>query len=321
MIKIILVITALVVILGGGGGYWYLEVYQPAEYAKAAVALYKEWRDGTESNKASIIAKEKGVYDYVATLETLQSLEEFLVQEQAKLSNLKSPFLSGIAKQFHADFSEFLNKSVEMVRNAKNRAKFVAKAQEYENLFSEKGDAPVIIGKQSAPIALRMRTPEEMWREFETKIPRAKTLGSALFAEEITRLNGISFSQLKTAWKETSPAFDILIQNKGLNADTARKIENFNKLIHETVRLNDVYALLSGTAVGDVPIFTGDGSLTNSVAPQELVVLASKLNNDLWNLLQKYPTLSVGHNIYPSNAGTKNATPIMESGGEETKRN
>ncbi len=296
--KIGIAITALILLVGGGG-YWYLGIYQPSLYAESSVMLYKEWRDGEVQilDRVSIIAKEQGVYNYAAALETLKSLEDFLVQTQTKLSDLRPIFLSGIEKQFDADFVEFLNKTIETVNSAENRTKFVAKAKEYEDIFSESSvNAPTITGEQLAPIALRMKTSEEMWAEIEVKIPKAKAIGDALFVEEFNRLNGVSFAQLKSAWEETSPALDALAQTKGKDVNAARKLANFNNLI-EVVRLNGIYSLLSRISAGDVPIFTGDGSQDNSSAPQELVLLAIKLNNDLWSLLQKYPELSVGHNV------------------------
>ena len=313
-----IIIVSVIALLGvGSGGYWYFGIHQPSLYAESSVMLYKDWRDGELQilDRVSIIAKEQGVYNYTAALETLKSLKDFIIQTQTELSDLRPIFLSGIEKQFHTTFSEFLRRNIETVHTAENRVKFLAKAKEYEDIFFKRNaDAPIIRGEQSAPIALRMKTPEEAWREFEIEIPRAKAIGGTLFVEEVTGLNsyGPSYAQLKTAWGDTLPSFDVLVQTQGQDVNAARKIADFNNLITEVVRLNNIYSLLSRISAGDVPIFTGDGSQNHFSAPQELLSLAIKLNDDLWSLLQKYPELIVGHNVDQLTPSEYSPAPLEE---------
>ncbi|MDP3696678.1 MAG: hypothetical protein Q8R55_01445 [Candidatus Taylorbacteria bacterium] len=304
-----LIVLVVAIILGlGGAGYWYLGIYQQAEYAKVAIPLYQEWDEGQSEilERSSVIFEKREAYDFTGAFAILQSLEEFLQQERTKLLLLKPP-LFGITKQFHLDFSEFMDKNLETVHNTKGRTDFLIKAQAYQNLF---------FIKTASPTNMRSPTVSELRTQYESVLPKAKTLGSELFKEEVPGLNSVSFSELKTAWQEALPGFDLILEQiRGLDpknptgdqnqeifralALSGQKLESFNQLLNKAVQSNSIYDLLSHTGTGEVPIFTGNGTHSDATAPEELVKLALKLHGDLWDLLQKYPHLSVGHNVYP----------------------
>lgn len=316
MKKILIILPVLLIF--GGGGYWYVAIYQVRQYAEAAIPIYREWREGQYSilERSSAIYEKKGAYDFSGAFAILKSLEEFLQQEQTNLSLLKPP-LFGVTKQFHSDFLEFMDKNLETVSDAKRRAGFLIKARAYQDLFLDKTASPISMGSSAV---------NEIRARYESVFPKAKTLGNELFKEEIVRLSTISFSQLQVAWEDAFPVFDLLLtQVRVLNSNdpeavktfilSGQKLENFNELIREVIRLNSVYDLLSDTSTGEVPIFTGNGAQSETTAPKELVTSALRLHDGLWNLLQKYPHLSVGHNV---DQPTLSRPPALEEQPEQS---
>lgn len=94
MKKIILGIVVLVVVLGGGG-YWYFEVYQPKQFAKEVVIIYRDFQvniRGTFNQPDEAFVK-----------------REFLMvvkNTQAKLNELKPPRQMTLV---HQNFIAYLN--------------------------------------------------------------------------------------------------------------------------------------------------------------------------------------------------------------------
>ena len=100
MKKILIVILIIAAFLGGGG-YWYFEIYQPKQFAKEFVLIYRDFQVGVRSvippdQPAQGLDEKALIKKYAAVVENTR----------AKLIDLKPPRKM---KSIHLDFVELLD--------------------------------------------------------------------------------------------------------------------------------------------------------------------------------------------------------------------
>lgn len=214
---IILVIIVIILLTFGGGGYYYLEIYTPAQYAKAVTPLYNEITS-QEVGTSNL----KGGGDYEGLLLILDQYQAFLTQEKVKLANLKpSPIktLPSIfpntarSKQIQEDFAKILEVFLANIAQAQKQAQLMIKAKELFLLLRPDLTTyppPAVPAGQGEPSPPPPSTAGEFLSVWETRVPKAKAVANDLFSQP-QDLGEVSLDELKSLWLETEQGFDALI--------------------------------------------------------------------------------------------------------------
>lgn len=283
-----LIITLIVIgVLGlGGTAYWYLAIYQPAEYAKAFIQLDERMKaSGREVDRASTIKDPK---DYTGALAAIQQSQNLIGEFQEQLSSLNPPFF-GEGKQIHEDASKLLGYMSIMINDAEQRALFFIQAKELHELL------------KTDPGQQKFTNIGEMTKFIEDLVGQIKTKGEELFQKEPFQLGGeISHDQLEAAWEQGEPALDAIVeflrsQDPNLSVDEIRlspeaeAIDKSNKKFDEFKRL--LKAALDENGANDILSFRATDSFRFSddvSQEEEMNKLDSRTKDALKNLKTKY---------------------------------
>lgn len=203
------------VIIGvlGGGLYYYLEIYNPVQYAKAVIPIYDEIRT------QQVGMNFKGGGDYEGAVTTLNQYEtsftnwhnQLRVLNPSPISNLPS-FLTNTKKsqQIQEDFTMILDFFISNIAGAKEKAHFMIKAKDLFLLLrpdlTEYPPKAVPAG-QGVPLPPPPNTVGEYLTVWEGRISQAKVVAADLFSEP-QDLGEVSFEELKSLWLETEEGFD-----------------------------------------------------------------------------------------------------------------
>ena len=129
---IIISIAVVIGILGFGAvSYWYLMMYQPAEYAKAIIRLDEEIKAAGDIFSTLEL---KGNDDYDGALLVLRQRKDFLEGFQEKFTSLNPPLLAK-DDQIKEDALRVLEIMLVMNNDAEERALFFVKAKELHEVF------------------------------------------------------------------------------------------------------------------------------------------------------------------------------------------
>lgn len=238
-ILIWLIVIFLIVSLLGGGLYYFLEIYSPAQYAKAVVPIYDEIK--SQNLRSGNSTRSDNYEDILIFLDEFQSS---LTQINVKLSNLKPspikslpPFLANTkrSQQIHEDFTKALEILLSNIDKSKEqfkkKAQFMVKAKQLILLLRpdlKTYPPPAVPAGQGEPLPPPPNTAGEFLSVWEGRIPQAKIVAQELFSEP-QDLGEVSFDELKLLWLETEQGFDVIIpflkkQDPNLSLRDAQKL-------------------------------------------------------------------------------------------------
>ncbi|MEK7617136.1 MAG: hypothetical protein AAB414_03710 [Patescibacteria group bacterium] len=215
-----LVVVLLIISFLGGGLYYYLEIYTPAQYAKAVISIYDEIK--TQHLETNF----QGTDDYEGLLAVLDEYSIIFSRMNDQLSQLKPspigsvpPFLTSAKRsiQIHEDFTKILEVFISNIGQAQEQAKkqsqFIVKAKELLLLLrpdlTEYPPKAVPEG-QGVTLPPPPNTVGEYLAVWESRISKAKVVAEDLFSEP-QDLGDVSFDELKSLWLETQQGYDALL--------------------------------------------------------------------------------------------------------------
>src|SRR3989338_9406179 len=128
-----LIILVVAIILGlGGGGYWYVMMYQPAQYAKAIFELEAEMQTyGAQSGQPQF----RWRYDYETALNALDKHEAFFVKFNKKIEALNPPPFDQEMKELKENLLFFGGGFTGGVNNGRRTIVFVKDAIEIYKIY------------------------------------------------------------------------------------------------------------------------------------------------------------------------------------------
>src|SRR3989338_8820399 len=128
-----LIVLVVAIILGlGGGGYWYVMMYQPAQYAKAIFVLEAEMQAyGAQSGQPQF----RWRYDYDTALNALDKHEAFFVKFNKKIEALNPPLFDREMKELKDSLLFFGNELTRGVGNGRRTIAFVKDAMEIYKIY------------------------------------------------------------------------------------------------------------------------------------------------------------------------------------------
>src|SRR3989344_5904996 len=131
--KKLLIVLVVDIILGlGGGWYWYVMMYQPAQYAKAIFALEAEMQAyGAQSGQPQF----RWRYDYETALNALDKHEAFFVQFNKRIEALNPPLFDREMKELKESLLLFGKESSSGVNNGRRAIAFVKDAIEIYKIY------------------------------------------------------------------------------------------------------------------------------------------------------------------------------------------
>ena len=260
------IIISIVVVIGilgfGAVSYWYLMMYQPAEYAKAMIQLDEEIKAAGDIFSTPEL---KGNDDYDGALLVLRQRKDFLESFQEKFTSLNPPLLAKDS-QTKKDVLRVLEIMLAMNNDAEERALFFAKAKELNEVFTkvpEESGSDTVEDIQKFVAEVVNQAKEKGQILFETTF-----FEKTLFEKEPPELDGeVSFAQLKSAWTKALPDLDVILaftlsQDPSLPATQyipsspdARKanaaIQEFIHLLKSVVQNNSAEDIVSYRSTGD----------------------------------------------------------------------
>lgn len=255
--------VVIILLLAAEGAYWFLEIYQPAEYARAVIPVYESSLvPGAKENAAETVDAD----DYAAAAEIFDEKKQSLEKTRQGLAALKPPRKM---KEFHEDFLSSLSFFISSFESGKKKADFFIRAgeldSEIKNIFEYlKPETPV---PPAAPkiVVPKVQELESVWQKHMSK---SKAIGGELFKTELTLLllGEPSFGELKSRWQEAASSFDVLLGLIGLmkpispidqasraltpaqnkqGEEAFKKIEKFTDLLKEALAKNKADDILS----------------------------------------------------------------------------
>lgn len=281
--KIIIPVIIILIFLAGGG-YWYLEIYSPVQYAKAATALWEQFEAAMTRDPELTAVNFNDEKDYAGALQILQrrlALAEKMRNELAVLRPSRN------TKDIHADFLFVLDGYRLVSDDAVRRAEFFADAVALTKFFQPDSS---LLNSETA-------TMRQYQDYFTSAVPRATSAGDALFKEEPPPLHGdVSFAELKTGWGAVKPVFSVMLsyilkQNpdmrmKGYSpsrptqeeTDAQNKLTVFGQMLDSAMRQNTTRGILSYSGIKNL----------EGVTEEEFEARFKKLEEEMENLKKKY---------------------------------
>ena len=194
------------VILGlGGGGYWYVMIYQPAQYAKAIFALEAEMQAyGAQSGQPQF----RWRYDYETALNALDKHEAFFVQFNKRIEALNPPLFDREMEELKENLLLFGKESSGGVNNSRRAIAFVKDAIEIYKIFYPESTtiqatlSPEII--RLSPTVPRTQPSDlaTLFEQWKSMMQRARPYADRMFNQEPNNLGDNYFSELKSLWEE-----------------------------------------------------------------------------------------------------------------------
>lgn len=282
MKKIILGIIILIIL--AGGGYWYLEIYSPVQYAKAATALWEQFQTTTSRDPELTGVNFNNEKDYAGALQILQRRLALAEKIRDDLAALR---VSRNMKEIHADLLFVMNGYLAVTTDAVRRATFFSNAVTLTKIFQP--DPP--------PFDSETATIRQYQDYFTSVFPRATSAGDTLFSEEPPSLHGdVSFIELKARWEAVKPAFStilsyILKQNpdkrmKGYSpvrptqeeTDAQNKLSAFGQMLDSAMRQNTTRGILSYSSINNI----------GGVTEEEFEARLKKLETEMEDVKKTY---------------------------------
>ena len=206
-----LFVILITVVLGlGGGGYWYLMMYQPAQYGKAVLALEAEVQAyGAQSGQPRF----RWRYDYETALNALDKHEAFFVQFNQKIEALDPPLFDQEMKELQEDLSFVGGELTKGANDGRRTIAFVKDAIGLYRIYYPDSStiratlSPELRSAQpSAPLFQpydNLGTVIDFWR---SQLAVSKPYADRMFDQEPVNLGDNSFSELKSLWEEINRA-------------------------------------------------------------------------------------------------------------------
>lgn len=199
---IFVAIIVAVIVLLAGGGYWYLRIYQPAEFGKDFSVLYKKFQTFGDILNARNIRDNR---DFSGALEILRQRRDVLAIRRDELLALNLPWLNQEMKDVQAAFSALFEEYLLANAEAESRAVFLANGMELINVFDtvrRSGTPPQNVG--------------EVVSQMDSVMPRARIVAKNLFEDEAQsktpNLEGeTSVEELESLWQDSLRGIDVVL--------------------------------------------------------------------------------------------------------------
>ena len=297
--KKLLIVLVIVIILGlGGGGYWYVMIYQPAQYAKAIFALEIELQAyGTQSGQSQF----RWRYDYDTALNALDKHEVFFAQFNKKIEALNPPPFDQEMKELKENLLFFGGGFTGGVNNGRRTIVFVKDAIEIYKIYYPESTTI----RETLPPELRSSQPSvprsqpydlgtaiDFWKSL---LASAKPYADRMFNQDPINLGDNYFSDLKSLWGEMSRAHNtvlpVLEQKFGRNypLSSLPHQQELEKIIPGAASLDKIDEFLQKL---ESVIIRGsaEGISQSTVYPQspELQSRSQSMNESLKKLKEKY---------------------------------
>ncbi len=204
--KKLLTVLVVAIILGlGGAGYWYVMMYQPAQYAKAIFALEAEMQAyGTQSGQPQF----RWRYDYDTALNAIDKHEAFFTQFNKKIEALNPPLFDQEMKELKENLLFFGTELTGGVDNGRRTIVFVRDAIEiYKIYYPESTTIQATLPPEiRRPPSIIPRTqPSDLaalFGQWNSMMEAAKPYADRMFNQEPINLGDNYFSDLKSLWEE-----------------------------------------------------------------------------------------------------------------------
>ncbi len=188
--KKLLVILVIIALLGGGAYYEF--VYAPPVYSKAVLGVIKEFE-----TTSSEIPQPESVSDPLEKIIAIKRQSEFLTQAREKISALNPPFF-GELRQFHNDILGMIGLSLAAYNKQEEQIAFFGGILELEDVLE-----PEYIDQGTATMG-------DIQKHFEAAVPKVRTrIDEILSKEPSFEFKNVTFSEIKSAWQEARPEFDV----------------------------------------------------------------------------------------------------------------
>ncbi|KKT81780.1 MAG: hypothetical protein UW79_C0015G0019 [Candidatus Yanofskybacteria bacterium GW2011_GWA2_44_9] len=201
-----LVILVVAIILGlGGVGYWYVMMYQPAQYAKAIFTLEAEMQSyGAQSGQPQF----RWRYDYETALNALDKHETFFVQFNKKIEALNPPLFDREMEELKENLLLFGKESSGGVNNSRRAIAFVKDAIGiYKIYYPESSTIQATLPPdiRRPPSIIPRTQPSDLatlFEQWKSMLEAAKPYADRMFNQEPINLGDNYFSDLKYLWEE-----------------------------------------------------------------------------------------------------------------------
>lgn len=271
-------------IILGGGGYWYLEIYSPVQYAKAATTLWEQFEFALTEDPELTAVNFNDEKDYAGAMQILQRRLALAEKTRNELMALRP---SRNMKEIHTDFLFVLDGYRLVTDDAVRRASFFADAVALTKIFQPDSS---LFNSETA-------TMRQYQDYFTSVVPRATSAGDTLFKEDLPPLHGdVSFIELKISWESVKPAFSTILsyilrhnpnmRMKGYSpirptqeeTDAQNKLTTFGQMLDSVMRHNTTRGILSYSDIKNL------GGITE----EEFEARFKKLETAMENLKKKY---------------------------------
>ncbi|MDP3792714.1 MAG: hypothetical protein Q8Q89_03205 [bacterium] len=200
------IVLVVVIILGlGGSGYWYVMMYQPAQYAKAIFTLEAEFQAyGTQSGQPQF----RWRYDYETALNVLDKHEVFFTQFNKKIEALSPPLFDRDMKELKESLLFFGKESSGGANNGRRTIAFVRDAIEIYKIYYPESTTiqatlpPEIRRPSSVLPRAQPYDLASLFEQWKSMMEAAKPYADRMFNQEPVNLGDVSFLELKSLWEE-----------------------------------------------------------------------------------------------------------------------
>ncbi|MBI2034790.1 MAG: hypothetical protein HYT11_03615 [Candidatus Levybacteria bacterium] len=299
---ILFAIVAVLLLFSVFGSYYYLEIYQPNQYAKKVIPIYDE----ITSNQMGI-GNNQGSNTYEDVLIFLDQYQAFLTQAKVKVATLKpSPlktapsFLANTkrSQQIQEDFTRILEFFIDNISAAKTQVQFMVKAKELFLLLRPDLTAyppKAELAGQGTPLPPPPSTAGEFLTVWEPRISKAKIIAQELF-DEPQDVQGIDLEELKSLWQETEEGLDVLLpflrkQDSKLSMSEVQKLipEGEKALFAKVDKIDEFRPKLENVLIRN----SGENILRyqfefNNSKKGEFETSFARLNTNIKQLKEKY---------------------------------
>lgn len=211
--KISLIVLTIALLLFFGGGYWYFIIYEPAQYAKAVLALEDELKSyGERAGQPQF----RWRYDYETAINALDRHEAFFSQWFKKIQDLRPPLFNQEMKKLHenlvsigTEFPKGIDRAKKHIAFARNAIGLFRNYRPESSTIRETIQPELRPPQSFLPSALPydLGTAADAWR---SQLAASKSYADAMFNQEVD-IGGDTFNELKSLWGEINTAAETVL--------------------------------------------------------------------------------------------------------------
>lgn len=270
MKKFLIVVVILILI---GGGAYYEFVYAPPVYSKAVLSVIKEFETAERE-----IQQPQSVSDPVDKIVAIKQQSDFLKVAKEKLSRLNPPFF-GELRQFHNDLLGMIDLLLTTYSQQEEQIAFFGGILDVEDVFK-----PQHLDQKTATMG-------DMQKHFEDVFPKMRAHINEIVSKEPSfEFKDVAFSEIKSAWEEAQPGFDVWLgfvrrldptHPLDGSSDMPRPTQKEEEAVSKIIKFLD---LVKKAAASSVQI-----SQLSPPSDEESTAREQRINNTLDEIREKYP--------------------------------